>query len=67
MPVWPQPGPKAFSKSVDKRAFRWLSRPRSGRIETEKGGKLGFGRPFDCTQGMLNHRFTPGFATLKKP
>ncbi len=28
---------KAFSKSVDKRAFRCLSRPRSGRIETEKG------------------------------
>ncbi len=38
---------KAFTKSVDKRTFRWLSRPRSGRIETEKGGKLGFVRPID--------------------
>ncbi len=38
---------KAFTKSVDKRTFRWLSRPRSGRIETEKGGKLGFDMPFD--------------------
>ncbi len=64
---------KTFSKSVDKRAFRWSSRPRSSRIETEKGGKLGFDGPFDrpfdrlrAGPGQAQSEFSARFRDFEK-